>query len=54
MNCTPKVRRKTFGVLFMKYSYEYRNGKTALQRWVSMVRRYESLDLKKERGFPEE
>lgn len=24
MNCTPKVRQKTFGVLFMKYSYEQR------------------------------
>lgn len=24
MNCTPKVRQKTFGVLFMKYSYELR------------------------------
>ncbi|WP_301707157.1 IS3 family transposase, partial [uncultured Duncaniella sp.] len=23
-NCTPKVRQKTFGVLFMKYSYEQR------------------------------
>lgn len=24
MNCTPKVRHKTFGVFFMKYSYEQR------------------------------
>ena len=24
MNCTPKVRQKTFGALFMKYSYEHR------------------------------
>ena len=24
LKCTPKVRHKTFGVLFMKYSYEHR------------------------------
>ena len=24
MYCTPKVRHKTFGVFFMKYSYEQR------------------------------
>ena len=57
---TPALKEKVVrlilekGVPLAHVRIEYRIGKTALQRWVSMVRRYgyESLHLKKKRGNP--
>ena len=57
---TPALKEKVVrlilekGVPLAHVRIEYRIGKTALQRWVSMVRRYgyERLHLKKKRGRP--
>ena len=57
---TPALKEKVVRLILEKgvplalVRIEYRIGKTALQRWVSMVRKdgYESLHLKKKRGRP--
>ncbi len=57
---TPVLKEKVVRLILEKGAplahvrIEYRIGKTALQRWVSMVRQhgYESLHLKKKRGRP--